>query len=387
MYNAGVVLGKCCFAPATQPPAATTQNGGDGIMQPGSAPANLQAEIMRAAADPITRGSDGHRRSAVYARHGMVSCSQPLASEIGLRVLQAGGNAVDASIAMAAALAVTTPTMTGLGGDMFMLYWDAKERKVKALNGSGRCPKALTAETVRAAMGVGEEGLPHEGTAGVPDPKNIHCVTVPGSCAGWCDAVERWGSKPMSEVLQPAIDLAADGFPVAPISSVMWNASACVPHSPHQNMHNCPLGRTRLRPSLNFRNVFSETVAVCVHVRLFVSQQVLREMEARGGKSRAAAAFRPRPAGPSDFIQSYYQKTRNREHIIYLPSQAPDRNQTAQMGNMHVLWQPGEIFSNPAMAKVLREIGAKGKDAFYKGEIAERIVRVLSCPCLACNLQ
>jgi gamma-glutamyltranspeptidase len=54
------------------------------------------------------------------------------------------------------------------------------------------------------------------------------------------------------------------------------------------------------------------------------------------------------------------------------------------MSNMHVLWQPGEIFSNPAMAKVLREIGAKGKDAFYKGEIAERIVRVLSCPCLAC---
>jgi len=73
---------------------------------------------------------------------------------------------------------------------------------------------------------------------------------------------------------------------------------------------------------------------------------------------------------------------------MYLPSQAPDRNQRAQRGNMHVLWQPGEIFSNPAMAKVLREIGAKGKDAFYKGEIAERIVRpVLPLPCLhmLCN--
>jgi gamma-glutamyltranspeptidase len=289
----GIALGsRCCVSgsakatlEATTSPPAQEQGDTSAVMQSGSAPSSIQAEMLRAAADPITCGSDGMRRSAVYARHGMVSCSQPLASEIGLRVLQSGGNAVDAAIAMAAALAVTTPTMTGLGGDMFMLFWDAKERKVKALNGSGRCPKALTVETVREAMGVGEEGLAYEGTAGVPDPKSIHCITVPGSCAGWCDAVEHWGSKPISEVLQPAIELAKEGFAVAPISSVMWNAS---------------------------RKFFDKW---------------------------------KHGAGQTELL---------------LPSgHAP---------------QPGEIFANPAMAKVLECIAVGGKDAFYKGEIAERIV-------------
>ena len=191
---------------------------------------SLQAELMEAAVAPIAAGSDRLRRSPVYSRHGMVATSQPLASEVGLRVLREGGNAVDAAIAIAAALSVTTPTMTGLGGDMFLLYFDAKTKTVHALNGSGRSPAALTVEAVRTAMGVGADGMEYEGTAGVPDPKHPHCITVPGSCAGWCDAVETWGSWRMAQVLAPAIELASEGFPVAPVCAFMWSEAAPTLH-------------------------------------------------------------------------------------------------------------------------------------------------------------
>ncbi len=167
-------------------PTGSEQGGLTGAM-------SLQEQLLRAAAGPIHAGADRLRRSPVYARRGMVSSSQPLATEAGLRILRAGGNAVDAAVAVAAALAVTTPAMTGLGGDMFMLFWDTAAKEVKALNGSGRAPEALTVEAVREAMGVGAEGMAYEGTAGVPDPKHVHCVTVPGACAGWCDAIgPRW---------------------------------------------------------------------------------------------------------------------------------------------------------------------------------------------------
>ncbi|MFH0850910.1 MAG: gamma-glutamyltransferase, partial [Candidatus Bathyarchaeota archaeon] len=80
------------------------------------------------------------RRSPVYGTHGMVASSQPLASMAGLRILQQGGNAADAAVAVAAALNVTEPTSTGIGGDCFCIFYDAKSRRVKGLNGSGRAP-------------------------------------------------------------------------------------------------------------------------------------------------------------------------------------------------------------------------------------------------------
>lgn len=153
-------------------------------------------------------------RSPVFARHGMVSSSQPLASEIGLRVLREGGNAVDAAVAVAAALALTEPCSTGVGGDCFLLFFDAQTRQVRGLNGSGRSPAALTRE--RALADFGAEQFPK-----FPSDHG-HAVTVPGAVAGWVDAIDQWGSKSIAEVLAPAIALAKEGFPVAPLTAHSW---------------------------------------------------------------------------------------------------------------------------------------------------------------------
>jgi gamma-glutamyltranspeptidase/glutathione hydrolase len=151
------------------------------------------------------------RRSPVLGRRGMVATSQPLAVAAGLELLRQGGNAADAAVATAAALNVTEPMSTGIGGDCFALYYDAESRLVSALNGSGRAPADLTLERLRAE-GL-EKGLP---------PYHPHTVTVPGACAGWCDLVARHGRLTMRDVLAPAIRLAEEGFPVAPLTARAW---------------------------------------------------------------------------------------------------------------------------------------------------------------------
>ncbi len=155
------------------------------------------------------------RRSPVYGRRGMLATSQPLATAAGLEILARGGNAADAAVAAAAALNVTEPTSTGIGGDMFALYYDAATRQVTALNGSGRASAALTLER---ALGVAQNGeLP---------PFHAHTVTVPGACAGWCDLIERHGSLSMADILAPAIGLAEEGVPIAPLTSYFWRRGA-----------------------------------------------------------------------------------------------------------------------------------------------------------------
>lgn len=151
------------------------------------------------------------RRSPALGRDGMVATSQPLAVAAGLKILSLGGNAADAAVAVAAALNVTEPTSTGLGGDCFALYYHAATRQVTALNGSGRAPQALTLERLR------REGFVHE----LP-PFHPYTITVPGACAGWCDLIERHGRLPLSVILAPAIHLAEEGFPVAPITAYFW---------------------------------------------------------------------------------------------------------------------------------------------------------------------
>lgn len=151
------------------------------------------------------------RRSPVLGRNGMAATSQPLAVAAGLEMLRQGGNAVDAAVAMAAALNVTEPTSTGIGGDCFALVYDARLRKVSALNGSGRAPASLTLER-----------LQREGFGGSLPEFHAYTVTVPGACAGWCGLVERHGRRSMKDVLVPAIRLAEEGFPVAPVTAYFW---------------------------------------------------------------------------------------------------------------------------------------------------------------------
>ena len=214
------------------------------------------------------------RRSPVFSTRGIVAASQPLAVAAGLEILRLGGNAADAAVATAAALNVTEPTSTGIGGDCFALFYDQSNGKVSALNGSGRAPSALTLD--KLAKGGFDKELP---------PYHAHTVTVPGACAGWCDLVARFGKLSMENVLNPAIRLAEQGFPVAPITAYSWERG--------------------------------------------VAKQL--------GSSLGGLELTINGSSP----------------------------------------KPGEIFRNPGLARTFRQVAEGGKDAFYKGEIAEAIADTL----------
>src|SRR5262245_56833209 len=137
-------------------------------------------------------------RSVVMGRNGMIASSQPLASAAGLRVLQEGGNAIDAAVTAAAVLAVVEPSMTGIGGDLFAMVYHAPTRSLHALNASGRSPYAATpAEFARR----GEEQMPAVG---------VLTVTVPGVVEGWSELLTKFGTVPLSRVVAPAIAYARD---------------------------------------------------------------------------------------------------------------------------------------------------------------------------------
>lgn len=183
------------------------------------------------------------RRSAVVGRQGMVATSQPFAVAAGLEVLRAGGNAADAAVATAAALNVTEPTSTGIGGDCFALYFDAPTKRVSALNGSGRSPAKLTLEALEA-----------EGFADALPPYHAHTVTVPGAAAGWCDLVSEHGRLTMAQVLAPAITLAEEGFPVAPVTAHFWARGAERQLKQAPNGHELTINGRAPRPGEIFRN-------------------------------------------------------------------------------------------------------------------------------------
>ncbi|MYC30464.1 MAG: gamma-glutamyltransferase [Chloroflexi bacterium] len=151
------------------------------------------------------------RRSAVLALNGMVATSQPLAAQAGLQTLIQGGNAVDAAVAAAAALNVVEPESTGVGGDMFALIWHDREKKVHALNGSGRAPAAASIDQLRA---VGHRQMPHEG---------VFSVSVPGTVHGWETIIREHGTMPLAEALKPAIRYAEEGFPVSDYIAYQWS--------------------------------------------------------------------------------------------------------------------------------------------------------------------
>jgi len=169
--------------------------------------------IVMSGQDRNARSISG-TRSPVLARNGMICASQPLAAAAGLRILQGGGNAVDAAIAAAAVLNVVEPLMTGIGGDMFaMVYW-SKSGELIGLNGSGRSPYGMTLEYLREK---GYTGMPTDG---------VDTITVPGAVDGWVSLLDRFGTLKMEKVLAPAIEYAENGFPVSEIIANQWAEQA-----------------------------------------------------------------------------------------------------------------------------------------------------------------
>jgi gamma-glutamyltranspeptidase/glutathione hydrolase len=209
-------------------------------------------------------------RSVTVARHGMVAAAQPLAVQIGLEVLKKGGSAVDAAIAVDAALGLMEPVSCGLGGDLFAMVWDPATSKLYGLNGSGRAPLALTPDKVPPEK---------DGTMPVYSP---YAWTVPGCADAWFELHERFGRLPMKELLAPTVVYAREGAPVPQVIAGSW--------------------------------------------------------------ARSVARFKDKP-GFAD---------------VFLPGgRAPAE---------------GEPFANPALARTLELLSAGGRDAYYRGEIAEKIV-------------
>src|SRR5437588_3801581 len=209
-------------------------------------------------------------RSMVINDHGIVATSHVLASQAGAQILARGGSAIDAAIAANAVLGVTEPMMNGIGGDLFLIYWDAKSGKLYGLNASGWAARKLTIEFL-AQHGI--TAMPHDG---------IHSVTVPGAVEGWSQAHKRFGRLPWKDLFAPAIQYAEHGYAVPEIIRAYW----------------------------------------------------------------------------ADEVPKM-QKTAEARSVFLPNGKAPEL---------------GARFSNPDVAHALKLIAEQGRDAFYKGEIAQAIV-------------
>jgi gamma-glutamyltranspeptidase/glutathione hydrolase len=161
------------------------------------------------AGDRVT-GRPFATRSEVIATHGMAATSQPLATQVALEVMRAGGSAVDGAIAANAALGLMEPTGCGVGGDLFAIVWDPVAKSLVGFNGSGRSPRSLTLANLR------ERGLARIPSRG-PLP-----VSVPGTVDAWGELHAKFGRLPLAQVLAPAIRYARDGFPVSEVIASHW---------------------------------------------------------------------------------------------------------------------------------------------------------------------
>ncbi len=231
--------------------------------------------MMSAQIDRVT-GRSFATRSEVIAQHGMVCTSQPLATQVGLDVLKAGGSAVDAAIAANAALGLMEPVGCGIGGDLFAIVYEAKTKKLHGLNASGRSPRGLSLAQLKTEL----EKLK---LTAIP-PMGMLPISVPGAVDGWFELHGKFGRLPMARVLEPAIRYAREGFPVSELIAYYWGRSVAV----------------------------------------------------LGGQ-------------PGGFMATY----------------APAGRAPAK----------GEIFKNPDLANTYTSLAQKGRDVFYRGEIAETMDR------------
>jgi gamma-glutamyltranspeptidase / glutathione hydrolase len=209
-------------------------------------------------------------RSMVISRGGIVAAESPLAAEAGVRILENGGNAVDAAIATNAMMGVVSPMMNGMGGDLFAIVYDAKADKLYGLNASGWAPTGLTIESLRKA---GLREMPQTGA---------QTITVPGAVDGWQKLADKFGRKKLGEDLKAAIETAQNGFPVTEWVAAYWAG----------------------------------------------------EVDYLRGDDAAAKLYLPKDRAP----------------------------------------KAGEIFQNADLAWSLQQVAARGRDGFYKGEVATKIL-------------
>ncbi|CAN5231637.1 gamma-glutamyltransferase [soil metagenome] len=202
--------------------------------------ATAGAVAQQSAAPPMFDGYRGDRpsgwlgqtRSEVLGRNGMVATSQPLAAEAGLQILRAGGNAFDAAVATAAVLNVVEPEAAGIGGDMFVIAWSAKDKKLIALDASGR---AGSGATLQYFLDKGMKNMPRNG---------IGSVVVPGAVDGWDTLLKRYGSMGFDKVLDPAAKIAEDGFAVTERIAFEWsNSSKALTAEPESTRVYLPGGK------------------------------------------------------------------------------------------------------------------------------------------------
>src|SRR5713101_1697707 len=228
------------------------------------------AIAMTIASQSVEAQDRSQGRSMVISRNGVVAAESPLAAQAGVRILERGGNAVDAAIATNAMMGVVEPMMNGIGGDLFAIVYDAKANKLYGLNASGWAPKRLTIEYLQKQ---GIRSMPQQG---------VNAITVPGAVDGWQKLADKFGRKKLAEDLAAAIRMAQDGFPVPEWTAAYW-------------------------------------------------------------------------AGEVDYL-----RTDETAAKTYLPGdRAP---------------KVGEVFRNPELAWSLEQIAQHGREAFYKGEIAAKIL-------------
>jgi gamma-glutamyltranspeptidase/glutathione hydrolase len=164
------------------------------------------------AGERVTRRPDLGGRSVVFGRKGAVACEHPSAALAGIRILDTGGTAADACVAMTACMAVLGPMTTGMGGDAFLLYYEAETGSIRGVNGSGRAPGGATIDKLR-----------DRGLAEMPERGGL-TVTVPGAVRLWEDAASSLGNLPLARLLEPARELAEEGYPVSEVIARYWKA-------------------------------------------------------------------------------------------------------------------------------------------------------------------
>src|SRR5947207_7860558 len=233
------------------------------------------APVANSQIDRIT-GKNFATRSEMFARRGMGCTSVPAATQAGLDIVKRGGSAVDAAIAANATLGLMEPVSNGIGGDLFVIVYRAKENKLYGINGSGRSPLGLSYEQMKVEL----DKL-HRKT--IP-PRGMLPISVPGTVDAWSELHKKLGKLKLSDDLAPAAKYADEGFPVTELIAFYWHFG----------------------PEL-YKGL------------------------------------------PGAFLETYTLDGKSR-----IPAK-------------------GDIFKNPALAKTLRLIGEKGRDAFYKGEIADKI--------------